>query len=255
MYKQQYAKHSQAFKCKLLFLKLFLLLLLYLQVATDKDNGILLYKEDHDPLALELYQGHIRLIYDIANYPPTTVYRYDTHTNTHTHTHTHTHKSSFFLGLYAKGLNIGWGMFYVVYLCKSNHSVLLYNLYMTFYKGSGYSHGTWEYKAHMQYVRTYTHKVPVSIRFLSALWTFQWQLLKVGADLAMHTIPQTFSSSHIHTLTLTDPYLSTSLYKQTWTPKIPLQSWPDSHVPERNPTRVSLGKTSNSRNKSSHSVG
>uniref|UniRef100_A0A8D0AEW4 Slit homolog 3 (Drosophila) n=1 Tax=Sander lucioperca TaxID=283035 RepID=A0A8D0AEW4_SANLU len=45
-----------------------------LQVASDKDNGILLYKEDHDPLALELYQGHIRLIYDIANYPPTTVY-------------------------------------------------------------------------------------------------------------------------------------------------------------------------------------
>uniref|UniRef100_A0A7N9AXC3 Slit homolog 3 (Drosophila) n=1 Tax=Mastacembelus armatus TaxID=205130 RepID=A0A7N9AXC3_9TELE len=45
-----------------------------LQVATDKDNGLLLYKEDHDPLALELYQGHIRLIYDIANYPPTTVY-------------------------------------------------------------------------------------------------------------------------------------------------------------------------------------
>uniref|UniRef100_A0A673YPN1 Slit homolog 3 (Drosophila) n=1 Tax=Salmo trutta TaxID=8032 RepID=A0A673YPN1_SALTR len=43
-----------------------------LQVATDKDNGILLYKEDHDPLALELYQGHIRIIYDIANYPLTT---------------------------------------------------------------------------------------------------------------------------------------------------------------------------------------
>uniref|UniRef100_A0A8C6TX68 Slit homolog 3 (Drosophila) n=1 Tax=Neogobius melanostomus TaxID=47308 RepID=A0A8C6TX68_9GOBI len=45
-----------------------------LQVATEKDNGVLLYKEDHDPLALELYQGHIRLIYDIASYPPTTVY-------------------------------------------------------------------------------------------------------------------------------------------------------------------------------------
>lgn len=45
------------------------------QVATEKDNGILLYKDDHDPLALELYQGHIRLIYDITNYPPTTVYR------------------------------------------------------------------------------------------------------------------------------------------------------------------------------------
>ncbi|KAJ3587211.1 hypothetical protein NHX12_010809 [Muraenolepis orangiensis] len=39
-----------------------------------QDNGLLLYKEDSDPLALELYQGHIRLIYDIANYPPTTVY-------------------------------------------------------------------------------------------------------------------------------------------------------------------------------------
>ncbi|TNN71387.1 Slit 3 protein [Liparis tanakae] len=46
----------------------------YTCVATDKDTGILLYKEDHDPLALELYQGHIRLIYDIATYPPTTVY-------------------------------------------------------------------------------------------------------------------------------------------------------------------------------------
>uniref|UniRef100_A0A8B9L9Q5 Slit homolog 3 (Drosophila) n=1 Tax=Astyanax mexicanus TaxID=7994 RepID=A0A8B9L9Q5_ASTMX len=45
-----------------------------LQVATDKDNGMLLYKEDHDPLAIELYQGHIRLMYDIAKYPPTTVY-------------------------------------------------------------------------------------------------------------------------------------------------------------------------------------
>uniref|UniRef100_A0A8C4SD07 Slit homolog 3 (Drosophila) n=1 Tax=Erpetoichthys calabaricus TaxID=27687 RepID=A0A8C4SD07_ERPCA len=44
------------------------------QVATKKDNGVLLYKGDSDPLALELYQGHIRLIYDIVNYPPTTVY-------------------------------------------------------------------------------------------------------------------------------------------------------------------------------------
>lgn len=45
------------------------------QVATDKDNGILLYKGDNDPLALELYQGHVRLIYDTMNSPPTTVYR------------------------------------------------------------------------------------------------------------------------------------------------------------------------------------
>uniref|UniRef100_A0A8C3L477 Slit guidance ligand 3 n=1 Tax=Chrysolophus pictus TaxID=9089 RepID=A0A8C3L477_CHRPC len=43
-----------------------------LQVATDKDNGILLYKGDNDPLALELYQGHVRLIYDTLNSPPTT---------------------------------------------------------------------------------------------------------------------------------------------------------------------------------------
>ncbi|TRY65093.1 hypothetical protein DNTS_026850 [Danionella cerebrum] len=46
-----------------------------LQVATDKDNGVLLVKLDHDPLALELYQGHIRLIYDVTIYRTTTVYR------------------------------------------------------------------------------------------------------------------------------------------------------------------------------------
>ncbi|KAL8211797.1 UNVERIFIED_CONTAM: Slit 3 protein [Gekko kuhli] len=46
-----------------------------LQVATDKDNGILLYKGDNDPLALELYQGHVRLIYDTLTSPPTTIYR------------------------------------------------------------------------------------------------------------------------------------------------------------------------------------
>lgn len=46
-----------------------------LQVATDKDNGILLYKGDNDPLALELYQGHVRLVYDSLSSPPTTVYR------------------------------------------------------------------------------------------------------------------------------------------------------------------------------------
>uniref|UniRef100_M3XL08 Slit guidance ligand 3 n=3 Tax=Latimeria chalumnae TaxID=7897 RepID=M3XL08_LATCH len=49
-----------------------------LQVATDKDNGILLYKGDNDPLALELYQGHVRLIYDTLSYPPTTVYSVET---------------------------------------------------------------------------------------------------------------------------------------------------------------------------------
>uniref|UniRef100_A0A674K8Q4 Slit guidance ligand 3 n=1 Tax=Terrapene triunguis TaxID=2587831 RepID=A0A674K8Q4_9SAUR len=49
-----------------------------LQVATDKDNGILLYKGDNDPLALELYQGHVRLIYDTLTSPPTTVYSVET---------------------------------------------------------------------------------------------------------------------------------------------------------------------------------
>ncbi|OCT88505.1 hypothetical protein XELAEV_18017132mg [Xenopus laevis] len=49
-----------------------------LQVATDKDNGILLYKGDNDPLALELYQGHVRLMYDTLNSPPTTVYSVET---------------------------------------------------------------------------------------------------------------------------------------------------------------------------------
>lgn len=44
-------------------------------MATDKDNGILLYKGDNDPLALELYQGHVRLVYDSPSAPPTTVYR------------------------------------------------------------------------------------------------------------------------------------------------------------------------------------
>lgn len=46
-----------------------------LQVATDKDNGILLYKGDNDPLALELYQGHVRLVYDSLSSLPSTVYR------------------------------------------------------------------------------------------------------------------------------------------------------------------------------------
>ncbi|XP_055963938.1 slit homolog 3 protein [Sorex fumeus] len=49
-----------------------------LQVATDKDNGILLYKGDNDPLALELYQGHVRLVYDSLSAPPTTVYSVET---------------------------------------------------------------------------------------------------------------------------------------------------------------------------------
>ncbi|EDL16279.1 mCG12033, partial [Mus musculus] len=49
-----------------------------LQVATDKDNGILLYKGDNDPLALELYQGHVRLVYDSLSSPPTTVYSVET---------------------------------------------------------------------------------------------------------------------------------------------------------------------------------
>ncbi|XP_043925467.1 slit homolog 3 protein-like isoform X2 [Protopterus annectens] len=49
-----------------------------LQVSTNRDNGLLLYKGDNEPLSLELYQGHVRLIYDTASYPPTTVYSTET---------------------------------------------------------------------------------------------------------------------------------------------------------------------------------
>lgn len=55
--------------------KFTIFLSVFKKVATEKDNGMLVYKDDHDPLALELYQGHIRLMYDITKYPPTTVYR------------------------------------------------------------------------------------------------------------------------------------------------------------------------------------
>ena len=40
------------------------------KVAVNKIN-----KGDNDPLALELYQGHVRLVYDSLSSPPTTVYR------------------------------------------------------------------------------------------------------------------------------------------------------------------------------------
>ncbi|XP_023650749.2 slit homolog 3 protein [Paramormyrops kingsleyae] len=57
-----------------------------LQVVTDTDNAILLYKADQDPLALELYQGHVRLVYYISGYPPTTVYSDETVNDSLLHT-------------------------------------------------------------------------------------------------------------------------------------------------------------------------
>ena len=60
-----------------------------MQIATDEDSGVLLYKGDNDHIAMELYRGRLRVSYDTGSYPPSAIYRY-THTRTHTHTHTHT---------------------------------------------------------------------------------------------------------------------------------------------------------------------
>uniref|UniRef100_A0A3B5LU64 Slit homolog 1b (Drosophila) n=1 Tax=Xiphophorus couchianus TaxID=32473 RepID=A0A3B5LU64_9TELE len=42
-----------------------------LQVSTAEDNGILLYNGDHEPIAVELHQGHVRVTYDPGNQPAT----------------------------------------------------------------------------------------------------------------------------------------------------------------------------------------
>uniref|UniRef100_A0A3B5LUB3 Slit homolog 1b (Drosophila) n=1 Tax=Xiphophorus couchianus TaxID=32473 RepID=A0A3B5LUB3_9TELE len=45
-----------------------------LQVSTAEDNGILLYNGDHEPIAVELHQGHVRVTYDPGNQPATAIY-------------------------------------------------------------------------------------------------------------------------------------------------------------------------------------
>uniref|UniRef100_A0A3Q2NS31 Slit homolog 1b (Drosophila) n=1 Tax=Fundulus heteroclitus TaxID=8078 RepID=A0A3Q2NS31_FUNHE len=49
-----------------------------LQVSTAEDNGILLYNGDHEPFAVELHQGHVRVTYDPGNQPATAIYSAET---------------------------------------------------------------------------------------------------------------------------------------------------------------------------------
>ncbi|XP_074855427.1 slit homolog 1 protein isoform X3 [Carettochelys insculpta] len=49
-----------------------------LQVSTAEDNGILLYNGDRDHMAVELYQGHVRVSYDPGNYPSSAIYSAET---------------------------------------------------------------------------------------------------------------------------------------------------------------------------------
>uniref|UniRef100_A0A452V8G1 Slit homolog 1 protein n=1 Tax=Ursus maritimus TaxID=29073 RepID=A0A452V8G1_URSMA len=49
-----------------------------LQVSTAEDNGILLYNGDNDHIAVELYQGHVRVSYDPGSYPSSAIYSAET---------------------------------------------------------------------------------------------------------------------------------------------------------------------------------
>ncbi|XP_037530264.1 slit homolog 2 protein [Nematolebias whitei] len=49
-----------------------------LQIATDEDSGILLYKGDNDHIAMELYRGRLRVSYDTGSYPPSAIYSVET---------------------------------------------------------------------------------------------------------------------------------------------------------------------------------
>ncbi|XP_059586234.1 slit homolog 1 protein [Alligator mississippiensis] len=49
-----------------------------LQVSTAEDNGILLYNGDSDHMAVELYQGHVRVSYDPGSYPSSAIYSAET---------------------------------------------------------------------------------------------------------------------------------------------------------------------------------
>uniref|UniRef100_A0A3P8V453 Slit homolog 2 (Drosophila) n=1 Tax=Cynoglossus semilaevis TaxID=244447 RepID=A0A3P8V453_CYNSE len=49
-----------------------------LQIATDEDNGVLLYKGDNDYIAMELYRGRLRVSYDTGSYPPSAIYSVET---------------------------------------------------------------------------------------------------------------------------------------------------------------------------------
>uniref|UniRef100_A0A7N6BMY4 Slit homolog 2 (Drosophila) n=1 Tax=Anabas testudineus TaxID=64144 RepID=A0A7N6BMY4_ANATE len=49
-----------------------------LQIATDEDSGVLLYKGDNDHIAMELYRGRLRVSYDTGSYPPSAIYSAET---------------------------------------------------------------------------------------------------------------------------------------------------------------------------------
>uniref|UniRef100_A0A669DLF4 Slit homolog 2 (Drosophila) n=1 Tax=Oreochromis niloticus TaxID=8128 RepID=A0A669DLF4_ORENI len=49
-----------------------------LQIATDEDSGVLLYKGDNDHIAMELYRGRLRVSYDTGSYPPSAIYSVET---------------------------------------------------------------------------------------------------------------------------------------------------------------------------------
>ncbi|CAF93511.1 unnamed protein product, partial [Tetraodon nigroviridis] len=49
-----------------------------LQIATDEDSGVLLYKGDDDHIAMELYRGRLRVSYDTGSYPPSAIYSVET---------------------------------------------------------------------------------------------------------------------------------------------------------------------------------
>ncbi|KAK7929454.1 hypothetical protein WMY93_005849 [Mugilogobius chulae] len=49
-----------------------------LQIATDEDSGVLLYKGDNDHIAMELYRGRLRVSYDTGSYAPSAIYSVET---------------------------------------------------------------------------------------------------------------------------------------------------------------------------------
>lgn len=57
-----------------------------LQVSTAEDDGVLLYNDDNEPIAVELHQGHVRVTYDPGNQPATAIYRYTRTPCTQTYT-------------------------------------------------------------------------------------------------------------------------------------------------------------------------
>uniref|UniRef100_A0A670ZEC7 Slit homolog 1 protein n=1 Tax=Pseudonaja textilis TaxID=8673 RepID=A0A670ZEC7_PSETE len=49
-----------------------------LQISTDEDSGILLYKGDNDHIAMELHRGRVRVSYDTGSYPVSAIYSVET---------------------------------------------------------------------------------------------------------------------------------------------------------------------------------